>query len=55
VLCSFTDEKEARKQKESPDFALVDFYDSIGVVPMEWVKMKTYTDGLVDDKLATII
>ena len=49
VLCLFTGEKE-----ESANFALVDFYDSIGVVPMDWITKKTTADGSVDDKMVTV-
>ena len=30
------------------------FYDSIGVVPMDWIMKKTTADGSVDDKMVTV-
>ena len=49
VLYLFTGKKE-----ESADFALVDFYDLIGVVPMDCITMKTTADRSVDEKLVAV-
>ena len=49
VLCLF-----AGKNEESVSFALVDFYESIGIVPMDWIMINTTADESVNEKLITV-
>ena len=47
----FTD---ASEKENSADFALADFYDSIGAVPTELVEVETNVEGSVDDNLVIV-